>query len=258
MALIKTSALVSDISGKVGGNVFARNRAGAYVRQFTKPTNPNTPAQAGVRGIFGTNASAWRDLSAAQKQSFNEAAPNYPYTNRMGETAYYSGQGLYSRVNTLAMLSGLDRIESMIPSPLKLPDASMSEASIGPHPWETIGTGLDEGRATLLVPGDPTTEWGLDDYVAIYASNVVSTGIFATSSVSYRLIGVYKKDDTEWSWLAGELSLDILADWKAIYGEPSVAPGSAVVLLKARLFNSRNCFAIPIGAGRVEIIEGTP
>ena len=58
MAKIKTSALVADIKGTVGGNVFASNKGGNYVRRYKKPINTNTIAQQEVRSIFGANSGA--------------------------------------------------------------------------------------------------------------------------------------------------------------------------------------------------------
>jgi len=52
MGLIKFSAIVSAASGKVGGNVFARNASGAYARSWVKPINPNTEKQQATRAQF--------------------------------------------------------------------------------------------------------------------------------------------------------------------------------------------------------------
>jgi len=48
MAIIKFSAIVSDARGKIGGNVFSRNKGGSYIRSYVKPINPSTPKQTQV------------------------------------------------------------------------------------------------------------------------------------------------------------------------------------------------------------------
>jgi hypothetical protein len=98
MASIKLSAIVSAARGKVGGNVFSANKAGSFVRTYVKPTNRNTIAQQTVRGRFGTLSSGWRNISAEVRAQWNTIAPQYPYMNRLGDMATYTGQQLYNRL----------------------------------------------------------------------------------------------------------------------------------------------------------------
>jgi hypothetical protein len=98
MASIKLSAIVSAARGKVGGNVFSANKAGAFVRTYVKPTNRNTLAQQAVRGRFGTLSSGWRNVSAEVRGQWNTMAVQYPYMNRLGDMATYTGQQLYNKL----------------------------------------------------------------------------------------------------------------------------------------------------------------
>jgi hypothetical protein len=98
MASIKLSAIVSAARGKVGGNVFSANKAGAFVRTYVKPTNRNTSPQQTVRGRFGTLSSAWRNESAEIRGQWNTIAVQYPYMNRLGDMATYTGQQLYNKL----------------------------------------------------------------------------------------------------------------------------------------------------------------
>jgi len=98
MASIKLSAIVSAARGKVGGNVFSANKAGAFVRTYVKPTNRNTIAQQTVRGRFGTLSSGWRNISAEVRGQWNTMAVQYPYMNRLGDMATYTGQQLYNKL----------------------------------------------------------------------------------------------------------------------------------------------------------------
>jgi hypothetical protein len=99
MASIKLSAIVSAARGKVGGNVFSANKAGAFVRTYVKPTNRNTTAQQNVRSLFGALSSAWRNLTADARTRWNNAAIHYPYMNRLGDMSTYTGQQLYNSLN---------------------------------------------------------------------------------------------------------------------------------------------------------------
>jgi len=98
MASIKLSAIVSAARGKVGGNVFSANKAGAFVRTYVKPTNRNTIAQQYVRGLFGTLSSSWRNLTAERRTQWSNMAIQYPYMNRLGDMATYTGQQLYNKL----------------------------------------------------------------------------------------------------------------------------------------------------------------
>jgi hypothetical protein len=98
MASIKLSAIVSAARGKVGGNVFSANKAGSFVRTYVKPTNRNTIAQQTVRNRFGTLSSGWRNISAEVRGQWNTMAVQYPYMNRLGDMATYTGQQLYNKL----------------------------------------------------------------------------------------------------------------------------------------------------------------
>lgn len=59
------------LSGKLAGTVYARNKAGYYVRNWTMPLDPRTPAQIQNRARFSTIASSWHALTDAQKAAWN-------------------------------------------------------------------------------------------------------------------------------------------------------------------------------------------
>lgn len=99
MAIIKTSAIVSDIKGTSGGNVFASNKGGNYTRRYKKPTNLNSPKQQAVRDNFGYMAGLWRGLTDSQRSTWNEGATGFPVQNKLGETKLLSGQQLFNRLN---------------------------------------------------------------------------------------------------------------------------------------------------------------
>lgn len=123
MALIKLGIVVSDISGKVSGNVFSKNRGGNYIRNWSKPTNPDTPRQRAARQKMTFVSSGWRMLTDAQRTSWDESAKIRPVINRMGESKNLSGFGLYVKQNlalqvadvgTLASAPAAKAIHSMV------------------------------------------------------------------------------------------------------------------------------------------------
>jgi len=103
---IKFSAIVSDARGKIGGNVFSRNKAGAYVRTFVKPTNPNSAAQQIIRNRIQGLVTGWRALSDAVRLGWNQTTHNFPQSNKLGETFYLTGQQLFTKFNSNRLAFG--------------------------------------------------------------------------------------------------------------------------------------------------------
>lgn len=106
MAIIKLSQLVSDIRGKVGGNVFARNKGGNYVRTYVKPINPASPGQATARALFQNIVQQWRTLTDTQRANWAAATSSFPYQDRLGNTKIYSGEQLFIKLNLNLASSG--------------------------------------------------------------------------------------------------------------------------------------------------------
>lgn len=113
MGLVKFGAGVSQISGKVGGMIYSKNKGGSYVRNFKAPTNPNTTRQADVRSVFSDLASLWMNtLTQAQRDAWNLFAENTPVLNRLGETIYLTGLNHYIRSNSLILQAGGTRVDA--------------------------------------------------------------------------------------------------------------------------------------------------
>lgn len=112
MALIKMTAIVDAISGKIQGTVFARNKGGAYARGRGVVTNPRTPEQMRVRSIFATVSSSWRNLTGVQISDWNELADETTYQNRLGDSRNYTGKALYQKVNQNRLLMGLSLLSA--------------------------------------------------------------------------------------------------------------------------------------------------
>lgn len=104
---IKYSALVMGVSGKLNGSVGATNKGGAYLRNKGVVSNPNTPEQAAVRSRFGSLSSQFRALTPTQIAAWNSAAANFPVIDRLGDTRYLTGLGLFVQLNNNRLSAGL-------------------------------------------------------------------------------------------------------------------------------------------------------
>lgn len=105
MAKIKFGMMMTDASGKLGGQVFAKNRGGSYVRTKATPLNPQTSSQMAIRGIFASISSAWSSLTEGSRLSFNNFVADYARTDIFGDLRNPSGKALFQRLNQNLVLT---------------------------------------------------------------------------------------------------------------------------------------------------------
>ena len=101
-----TSALISDARNKLGGDVFARNRAGLYVRAKVTPVNRQTTRQQANRANFASYATAFRSLSAAQIMGWNTLASGSTLVDTLGNSYRPTGLQMYISCNRNLWLVG--------------------------------------------------------------------------------------------------------------------------------------------------------
>ena len=99
MAKIKFGMMMTDASGKLGGQVFSKNRGGSYVRTKVTPINPQSVAQSAIRNVFAAISQGWSALTDAQRQSWNAAVDSYGKTDVFGDIRNPSGKNLFQRLN---------------------------------------------------------------------------------------------------------------------------------------------------------------
>lgn len=106
MAKAKFGMVVTDMRGKLGGQVFTKNRGGAVVRTKVTPSNGQSPAQSTVRNRFTSLSQAWRGLTQAQRDAWNAAVINFQRTDVFGDLRSPSGLNLYQRLNNVLLSVG--------------------------------------------------------------------------------------------------------------------------------------------------------
>lgn len=239
MATIKTSALVADIRGKVGGNVFSRNRGGAYVKMFTAPVNPSTTKQAANRGLFGTMMTEFRALSSAQQTAWRKAA--YPFTNKVGDEIQVSGAALYIKANMALMASGLPRINTPPVSPLALTEVETKQ-SLQVTADFTTATGLLD-RADLVIASQ-SAAFQAGEYLHLKASFPHSKGIGSVRSVSLRLLPAI--DLSAVTPVAGIATIDITAALNAGLGA-TIYDENSRITIEAGIMSEGEGVIRPVG-----------
>lgn len=193
----KFGAIVVAGSGKLGGHVASRNRAGAYFRTKVTPVNPSTTYQQNTRNVLGSLSQTWRTLTQEQILAWNAGVSDYATTDIFGDLRNPTGKNLYVRLNANLISVGQSPI-SDIPS---LQDIGFAEAT-------SLTISLSSGT------------WNLDGDFATATSNIQ---LWATPSVSagknfvkslYRQIG---------SIVGGTVGpIDILTDYTNRFGAPAL------------------------------------
>ena len=103
---LKFGAIVVAGSGKIGGHVASKNKAGAYLRTKVTPSNPRTTYQTNVRERLTGLSQGWRSLTDAQRNSWNNAVANFKRSNVFGDIKIPSGFNLYQRINNNILTIG--------------------------------------------------------------------------------------------------------------------------------------------------------
>lgn len=190
MAKIKFGMMMTDASGKLGGQVFSKNRGGSYVRTKSTPVNRQSSAQMNVRGIFASISSRWSSLSESARESFNGFVGDYSRTDIFGDLRNPSGKALFQRLNQNALISGQAQIDVCV-SPESVPFANLKQAEleladtifileaegnltgakvvVWATPSLSLGTKFVKNRLRQLVVLDGNNNTGYDIYSAYIA-----------------------------------------------------------------------------------------
>src|SRR5438094_3122359 len=100
MARVKLGGLAQDVRGTLNGNVFSRNRGGAYVRTKVSPVQPVSAFSSLARSIFAALSQAWStDLSDVERAAWEAFAAVHPFVIVFGDAIVLSGIAFYQSVN---------------------------------------------------------------------------------------------------------------------------------------------------------------
>lgn len=189
MALVEFGNGVSQIVGRVGGNVFQRGRAGSQLRSL--PINTGRKQNQGnfARGSLSSSSSYWRTLSDARKATWNALALTQTRYNRTGAPYTPSAFQVWNELQFNYSIVRAGAYLSFAPAPVALPSLSGTSVDIsaggstidiggtiggGATDWQWIieatrpqGAGVQSNRAPfLLISSDepldalPPNMWG--------------------------------------------------------------------------------------------------
>jgi hypothetical protein len=147
------SAVLTQVSGSIGGGTWARNKGGMYIRARSMPTNPNTVLQGAIRSILSSLSQQWSTLTPTQRTSWATYAANVPLQDKLGDQRTVTAMNMFIRSNVPRVQAGLGTVVSA-PTLFNLGSAPIITGA------EVHATGLmalSVSRADILPAGNVLT-----------------------------------------------------------------------------------------------------
>ena len=211
------SPLFSDARNKLGGTVFARNRAGTYARAKVDPVQPRTVSQQANRAAFTAVTSMWPHLTAAQRTAWNALAETATIVDSLGQHSMPSGFQIFTQCGRNAVISGNS------PNAAPVPSAYTPQFPGTPGPLTAVAVA---GLITQLNIAQPTPGSGTA-FFSFAATAPLSPGITFVAQHRYRNIFVDTNDDGPWN---------LSTPWSAVFGT-ALAIGSQIAV-RIRVFDT--------------------
>jgi len=143
---------ISEARGSQGGTTASRNRFGQYLRQRSKPVNPNSSRQVAVRGQFQSLANRWvSTLTQAQRDAWDQYGENVTWQNALGLAIKLTGYNHYQRSNVAILQAGGSVVDDG-PTLYNLPEAD-----------PTFNATISEATQEISVTFDDSLEWANED-----------------------------------------------------------------------------------------------
>jgi len=149
-------------SGSVAGITSSRNRFGQYRRTRATPVNPATTDQTVARTRLSTQAAAWRNLTAAQRDAWAALGLQMQRTDSLGQTYDLTGFMAYVSINSNNSVAG---------------DAIVSDPPLFLTPAALTGLILTGVGSTSLSAAFAPSPLAAGQRIFYYLSNHVSVGV---------------------------------------------------------------------------------
>lgn len=99
MARVQFGALITEITGSIGGFTFQRNRSGSIIRLRPVGSKKQSVKQSLQQAKHLTFLSLWQNLTFFQKSEWNEFASLHPKINSFGQEKTLSGLNWFESIN---------------------------------------------------------------------------------------------------------------------------------------------------------------
>jgi hypothetical protein len=107
MAIVKLGGIVTEISGKIGGQSFSNYGNFATLKNITQRNTLPSSKQARQRFITGQISGSWAQLTQSQRDGWETASVNYTYYNKIGVQVTRNGFQTFNFLNQNLTLIGV-------------------------------------------------------------------------------------------------------------------------------------------------------
>ncbi len=161
MALVKWSALVSEIKGVMSGTIFQGGRFGQIMKNRISGGGRVSTRWQAQKGRFTFVASQWRTLTPGQQEDWNIGAINYPYINKFGDPVVPSGYQLYNTLNGNLHFLLLPIVTNPSPPEPKIDLGNIILNYVNDNQLDVSYTASAQPLITILVYASPGYSTGL-------------------------------------------------------------------------------------------------
>jgi hypothetical protein len=98
--------MMTDVSGKLGGQVATKGRNGLNIRTKVKPINRRTTSQVNQRSSLASQSQVWRSLTDAQRNAWTAQAAQFTFKNNFGQHYKPSGKNYFVKINENLLFAG--------------------------------------------------------------------------------------------------------------------------------------------------------
>lgn len=107
------SAIITQMSGSIGGLTGSHNKGGLYFRSRAIPTNPGTTQQGVVRALVAQLSNTWQsEVTDAKREEWKTYAENVLLPSPLGDQRAVTALNHYIRSNVPRLQAGLARIDT--------------------------------------------------------------------------------------------------------------------------------------------------
>jgi len=176
MALLVPGAVVSVLSGKIGGVVFARNRGGAYARSYAIPTRVTSELAQAVKAAFAAASRAYANLTTAQIAAWDSYGQENPVSNRIGQLITLKGQSWFVGCNSRLIIAGDSQltVPPILPAPVIAVASELTVDVNGSVATVAVAAHDDDANMRVVIAGARSVSAGKRYVENLYATLTIS------------------------------------------------------------------------------------
>lgn len=224
------SILLAEARGSMAGATFSRNGNSAYVRARATPVNPRSSAQTVTRDALNSISTAWRSLTQSARQSWIDLAKTVPYTNSLGESAFYSGFQLFMKCNLTIRAIGGNFVAIAPATP-----PTFGAVSLNGLIAEQDGATFSDFSLNSFYN---TSAANPDQLISIEATGAMSAGKAFIAKSQYRFL-------TQIPVSQPTGIVELSAPWEGVFGTPEASLIGSRIGMRARIVSISTGFTSP-------------